>query len=103
MLVDVDMLTSSSSQSDCSMASTSAIGRTRGATATGFDGDIEPGEHGSKDGSMNRNRSARAFASATVEGIDELMVHGASRVASSSFNNFNNFVRTKNPSHTSCV
>ena len=75
MLVGVDMLTSCSSHSDCRMASTSDIGRTRGATATGFDGDIELGEQGSKDGSMNRNRSARAFASATVEGIDELMVH----------------------------
>ena len=79
MLVGVDMLTSSFSQSDSRMASTSAIGRTRGATATGFDGDIELGEQGSKDGSMNRNRSARAFASAAVDGIDELMVHGAPR------------------------
>ena len=47
---------------------------------------------------MNRNRSARAFAAAAVDGIDELMVHGASRVASSATDNFNNFVRTKNPS-----
>ena len=52
---------------------------------------------------MNRNRSARAFAFATVEGIDELMVHGASRVSELNVMNFNNFVRTKNPSHTSCV
>ena len=41
---------------------------------------------------MNRNRSARAFAAATVDGIDELMVHGASRVSELKLKNFNNFV-----------